>query len=407
MFVAGDCSHQRRSRNIFFACTLANTMQYLPLRDFQPVTNALNFSKPDLHVIGGCDVYTTKPAGNDKKLYKSIENDLNSQHESLVRLSASLSPPPTTARSEDSNGSEQSSRGTKRARSTGPPVIDLSRASPFGSFSKISARRTFAYLIATLNASHPDYDFSHSLRPSDFRKERSLQRVMAGFDGMMHNLRPRQTNYLPGSYLPPSPPTRNSKSAPKVRRAVPDTWTPAMWPIIDKEMSLRECEMYSYAPNGDAFDGEEGALWSVHYFFFHKEKKRVCYLYLRGLSVISHSPVNAPKHLFGLTRAQRRKASSIFVGEGANKRAKYWFGGSSDAVEYSGHEDDDDDDMGMDDAQDDEYEVPYMDLDDIRSDLADGYYSTDDFDEGYAEEGWKPIRGVRNWDEEVGGMMDF
>ena len=56
----------------------ANAPQYLPLRDFDTVTNALNFSTPDCHVIGGCDVYTTKAAGGDKKLYKDIENSLES-----------------------------------------------------------------------------------------------------------------------------------------------------------------------------------------------------------------------------------------------------------------------------------------------------------------------------------------
>ncbi|KAL2057305.1 hypothetical protein ABVK25_002358 [Lepraria finkii] len=63
-------------------------MKYLPLRDFDDVTNALNFDTADCHVIGGCDLYTTKAAGADKKLYKNIENSLETQ----LRL---LPPPPT------------------------------------------------------------------------------------------------------------------------------------------------------------------------------------------------------------------------------------------------------------------------------------------------------------------------
>src|SRR4051794_4444466 len=145
-------------------------MKFLPLPDFDDVTSALNFDTPECHVIGGCDLYTTKAAGSDKKLYKNIEHSLESQYESLLRLSASLSPPQA---------------------SSAASSLNLSRASPFGPLSQLSSRRTFAYLIATLNASHPDYDFSHLLRPSDFKRERNLKAVMNTIDTTLYNLRPR------------------------------------------------------------------------------------------------------------------------------------------------------------------------------------------------------------------------
>jgi len=128
-------------------------MKFIPLRDFDDVTSALNFDTPDCRVVGGCDLYTTKAAGSDKKLYRNIDRSLETQYESLLRLSASLSPP--------------------RGESNESTSMNLSRSSPFGPLSQISSRRAYAYLLATLNASHPDYDFSHILRPSDFRKERS------------------------------------------------------------------------------------------------------------------------------------------------------------------------------------------------------------------------------------------
>src|ERR1700712_4790724 len=143
-------------------------MKFLPLRDFDDVTSALNFDTPDCHVLGGCDLYTTKAAGSDKKLYRNIENSLESQYESLLKLSASVSPPHDAAE----------------------PVVNLSRSSAFGPMSQVPSRRTFAYLIATLNASHPDYDFSHILRPADFRKERSLKTVINTIDSTLLNLRP-------------------------------------------------------------------------------------------------------------------------------------------------------------------------------------------------------------------------
>ncbi|KAK4634075.1 Repressor of RNA polymerase III transcription maf1 [Fulvia fulva] len=375
-------------------------MKYLPVREIDTVTNALNFSTPDTHVIGGCDIYTTKAAGTDKKLYRNIENSLELQYESLVRLSASLSPPYRTA-SDDSSASEKSGR-SKRGRTAEPaPEIDLSRASPFGPLSQITARRTFAYLIATLNASHPDYEFSHILRPSDFRKERSLRTVMHNIDSTLQNLRPKHTaaqNYL-------SPPSL-SHSAPTGINNGNDIWSQNMWKLIDKEMGLRHCEKYSYNPEEDPFDGEEGAIWSIHYFFFNKEKRRVCYLYLRGFSVISHSPVHAATQL--RAKLVPRKVSSLSVGEGAGKRASFWLSSdylqrSIDTVSY-GEDDDDDDEMVIEGPEDDEIEVPFMTLDDLRHDLATGRYCP--ISEEDEDEEWQP-RHVRNLSEDIGETMEL
>jgi len=275
-------------------------MKFLPLRDFDDVTSALNFDTPDCRVIGGCDLYTTKAAGSDKKLYRNIENSLESQYESLLRLSASLSPP------------EQSSLGTS---------MNLSRSSPFGPLSQISSRRTFAYLIATLNASHPDYDFSHILRPADFRKERSLKMVMNTIDSMLYNLRPS-----PGVTL--QVPSQTTYATTSSATPTSQAWGPRMWNLIDKEMTLKECTVYCYAPEEDPYDGEEGAIWSLNYFFFNKQKKRVAYIYIRGVPVITHSP----RQRNGLAK---RSASGLSTNMGANKRARYWLGDRADDVTQS------------------------------------------------------------------------
>ena len=279
-------------------------MQYLPLRDFDEVTSALNFDTTDCHVIGGCDLYTTKAAGADKKLYKDIEHSLESQYASLLSFSAGLS--------------------THQAAQAGAS-LNLSRASPFGSLSQISSRRTFAYLIATLNASHPDYDFSHILRPADFRREKSLKRVMNTMDTTLSNLRPKYSSSFQDetshwSTIPvPQTPHGSEK------------WNPRMWRLIDQEMALRECSIYCYAPDEDPYDGEEGSLWSFNYFFFNKARKRVCYLYLRGLSIIGNSPPQKTP-----VRAKRAASGTWSLGdeETGKKRARYWLGDKAGDVEY-------------------------------------------------------------------------
>lgn len=180
------------------------------------MTSALNFDTTDCHVQGGCDLYTTKAAGSDKKLYKTIENSLESQYDSLVRLSASLSPPQSELFS-----------------------LSLSRPSPFGSLDKSASRRTFAYLIATLNASHPDYDFSNELRPSDFRRERSLRTVTNTIDETLYNLRPRHPGYVVSGIAGGH--TRITQNQTPAASAM---WGPNMWRMVDQEMTLRECGMY-------------------------------------------------------------------------------------------------------------------------------------------------------------------
>ena len=291
------------------------------------MTEALNFDTPDCRVVGGCDIYTTKAAGADKKLYKNIENSLESQYASLLSFSASLS--------------------THQAKEVGAS-LNLSRASPFGPLSQISSRRTFAYLIATLNASHPDYDFSHLLRPSDFRREKSLKKVMNTLDTTLYNLRPSH-----GAPVDEEPPHWSTTPTPNIP-ATPNgsqKWNPRMWCLIDKQMSLSECGIYCYAPEEDPFSDseDEAAIWSFNYFFFNKTKKRVCYLYLRGLSMVGNeTPGGAKTPTSVMSVRPKRPASGTWsLGEAeetGRKRAKFWLGDRAENAILVGDEDDDGDD---------------------------------------------------------------
>ena len=337
------------------------------MQSFETVASSLNFKTPDCHVTGGCDLYTTKAAGSDKKLYKAIESTIESQHDSLVRLSASISPAYKNSIAES---------------------IRANRSSPFGNLSQISSRRTFAYLIATLNASHPDYDFSHILRPTDFRQENSLSRVIATIDSTLANLRPRRTAYSPG------PGTILPSGSSQI-------WGPRMWKLIDAEMNLRECSVYCYTPDEDPFDGEDAAIWSLAYFFFNKTRKRVCYLYLRGFSAMSHSPVLRPS----LPIHGKREASQLgdSVSDGARKRARYWFGDRAKLLSGAWADDDgnieagalDDDDMGADDDWD------------IRDIIEDGYTTDYDYEDDSDDVVSRETSAVRAMSEHAVESMDI
>jgi AP-1 complex subunit sigma 1/2 len=266
----------------------ADLSQYLPVQDFEAVTSALNYNTPDCHVTGGCDLYTTKSTGSDKKLYKSIDKDLSSQHAALIKLGASLSPP-----------------DRQHMLATSHSMQLFSRSSAFGPLSELSSRRTFAYLIATLNASHPHYDFSHVLRPGDFSRQKNLRNVMVNLDSILQNVRP---GFEAKSYSSSLGSDSNS------------VWGPHCWSLIDKEMRLNECTIFSYNPDVDPFEEDESAIWAVHYFFFNRALKRVAYLYVRVVPVISsQSPTLRPMQVSHNKRQTEHDS-------GASKRARYWLG---------------------------------------------------------------------------------
>ena len=139
-----------------------------------------------------------KAAGLDKKLYKQLDKHLENRYNEDLALMQTLSPSPpnnhshpaidittTTASTQVPPGkvvktrrSSSSAHGSKsniaRHNSKSPPgPSNLIASSPFGPLDVSSSRKAFTYLVATLNASHPDHDFSTFLNPSDFHREES------------------------------------------------------------------------------------------------------------------------------------------------------------------------------------------------------------------------------------------
>jgi hypothetical protein len=344
------------------------------------VTSALNFNTPDCNITGGCDLYTTKSTGSDKKLYKSIDKDLSSQHAALLKLGATLSAPDREA-----------------MLASSPSMQLFSHSSAFGPLSELSSRRAFAYLIATLNASHPHYDFSHVLRPGDFKRERNLRRVMGNLDSILQNVRPggQGGGEAHGG-------DGGSALADVGADAV---WGPHCWAKIDSEMHLNDCIIFSYHPEIDPFEEEESAIYAAHYFFFHRALKRVAYLYLRVVPVISaQSPQLRPSQIpsastsngaaaasssSGVAKSgsggKRRRALTLDPSGGggggtSNKRARFWLGDRdhADRAVAAPYDDDEEQDDGLTWNRGEDGELVLDDGDDY--DDADYYYDGDDGD---------------------------
>ncbi|KAK4230257.1 Maf1 regulator-domain-containing protein [Podospora fimiseda] len=362
-------------------------MEYVSLPTFDIVSRALNFDTPDCHITGSCDLYTTKAAGSDKKLYKNISQSLETQHASMLKRGPALTP---------------SQRASSQAAS-----------SAFGSFEDVSNRRTFAYLIATLNASHSDYDFSHVLRPGDFKRERVLKNVTTHIDNMLQNVRPN--SLVPpaaSSYFDGVSDVAFSHSSPKASGNYADfntgvsaspPWGPQMWTLIDKEMKLKDCVVFSYEPENGPFDEEEGAIWALHYFFFNKALKRVCYLYVRGVPVMSHSPSMIRRGPLRMGSSVSTTGFDVDDSMGANKRARYWLGDSlAERVRMEGGVDDeelyDDGLVWNRDADGDvvQWDDGDDDYDDYEEEEEEEYEEEHDFD-----------RGRRDMSEDMASRMEI
>jgi AP-1 complex subunit sigma 1/2 len=249
------------------------------------VNLALNFDTLDTAIIGGCDLWTVKAAGSDKKLYKRIEKTLEERHKDRLSAFAHLS---------------------AQSAAQFADQLDIARDTPFGSFNEASNRHTFAYLIATLNATHIDYDFANTLNPDEFRCE-SQRTVMHKVDQTMYYLRPQVYSAgLPvGAVTPLGSPI----------------WSPRSWHLVDSEMDMANCEYYVWEPSDDPF-ADDGAIWSHHFFLYNKEKKRVCYFYLRGISALSSSPSVAMSLMSKFKQSQYESSANA----GSRKRAEYWLG---------------------------------------------------------------------------------
>ncbi|CAB3997746.1 repressor of RNA polymerase III transcription MAF1 homolog [Paramuricea clavata] len=217
-------------------------MKLLENAVFESLTNTLLVQARAMRIDGRIESYSCKMAGNDKKLYKM----LNQEGQSPSDLQA-LSPPQT---------GQPSSISPKRSMYYGSYENEMADA---------CSRKMLFYLISTLNASfQPDYDFSNA-KSEEFSREPNLQLVIDAIDSGLSGV-------LEESYC---------------------QFKHKLWNAIEAEIQLADCIVYSYNPdlNSDPY-GEEGCLWSFNYFFYNKKMKRIVFFTCRGMCLSAHDPMN-------------------------------------------------------------------------------------------------------------------
>uniref|UniRef100_A0A915EJJ4 Repressor of RNA polymerase III transcription MAF1 homolog n=1 Tax=Ditylenchus dipsaci TaxID=166011 RepID=A0A915EJJ4_9BILA len=122
------------------------------------------------------------------------------------------------------------------------------------------SRRTLFDIVALLNLSYPDYDFSQT-KSSCFSLV-SYQDCVENVDGKFSA-------------------TVNNYG--NVREE--------MWKVINEEIKVNECIIYSYIPSygGDPFT-DDGCIWSFNYLFYNKSLKRFLFFACRALPITSVVP---------------------------------------------------------------------------------------------------------------------
>ncbi|VEU23212.1 DEKNAAC104338 [Brettanomyces naardenensis] len=289
-----------------------------------------------MHVQGTCDLFTTKPIGIDRKLYKRLDRRYSSSRHSSITGEDELAEEDGKARSNSDTGvlrkrrrplsgeeeedsavaddypvdEEPSSdqfvspefiqlkkrsssysyphrrpqisqtNGITRSRDGHYDSISKPRSksfhysmtrdsgdalaalrgnrdtetldyySPFGPLSQQSSRRLFAYLIAILNSTYPDHDFS-LVQPNNFSLLTSPEVLIKRVNSLLISL----------------------------GKASGLDW---IWQTIDTHMEIGQCTCFQYEPEQSFLNDLPGTLWCNMYFMYSKKKKRVAFIYFRA-----------------------------------------------------------------------------------------------------------------------------
>lgn len=244
--------------------------------------------------------------------------------------------------------------------------------SPFGPLKNLTTRKTFAYLIAILNTTYPDHDFSN-LQPSteNFHKLNSPEELIHKFNNVMISLGKKEdllnwiwdTVNLYMDIIPPKGATttggsgNGSSSRVNSVSSYNTPLTPADLPPLGNNNSFEGCQIYEFQPTDQSILEDLNypyqSMWSYYWFIYNKKKKRVSFLYLNAINKIHYSMVNS-----------KRTSSSSRRNDDRN-------GGESNGT-HGGEDDDEDDDdeMYMDDYM--EEEVMMDDDDDMDDDVVGG-----------------------------------
>eukprot|EP01134_Creolimax_fragrantissima_P002770 CFRG2770T1 len=213
-------------------------MKYLDVEPFQRFSSFLSCTRDGQRLQCQLESYSCKSAGDDRKKYTAYAKENGHSPAELQALS-----PPKLDGLHTSFASGSFPRGSITS-SDGLQITD---------------RKTIYFLMSTLNASFPDYDFS-DMDSQQLSREQDLTAVVNVVNTQLQEA-------IGDEYV------RNQT---------------ALWAAIDAEIDLEKCEIYSYShhDDNDPF-GEMGILWSFNYLFYNRSLKRITMFYCRATSMVA------------------------------------------------------------------------------------------------------------------------
>ncbi|OBA19563.1 repressor of RNA polymerase III transcription MAF1 [Metschnikowia bicuspidata var. bicuspidata NRRL YB-4993] len=318
-------------------------MKFIDEVDIELVNQELNFHSPDnnLTIKGGCDLFTTKAIGSDRKLFKTIDKHLDQIMEdqllsqsldrerkqsvhSLLGSSASPQQPHFWRRGSlqpelfdrpasfsdhlasfhKSDGTLADGKAPVCRKLAAPSLEDNGEESaidesPFGPLRNTATRKTFAYLIAILNTTYPDHDFSN-LQPSteNFYRVDSAESLRHRFNSIMVSLGKKEdllswvwdtiNAYM--DLVPSRSPSLAAQGGAGSRKNSfnqPHAGSPG--PMDPAFLAAdTACKIYEFQPSDQSILEDLHhpfqTLWSNYWFIYNKKKKRVCFLYLTAIT---------------------------------------------------------------------------------------------------------------------------
>ncbi|KAI8897857.1 Maf1 regulator-domain-containing protein [Globomyces pollinis-pini] len=197
-------------------------MKYLPNEDIEQINSQLGcIDNGDTRIFCRMEAYSCKRTREDKELKRHMNSKYENDDDILLDV--------------------------------------LSPRSPFGPLSQMTSRKTLFYLLGTLNAVYPDYDFS-DIKPELFTKIPAIGMAI---------------NHVNNLFL-----VQFENSQGQIGQTI--------WNTVDQVISTNNCDIYQFTPDRDIEpDAEEGNLWSFYYFFYNKQDKRILFFSGRAVSLLA------------------------------------------------------------------------------------------------------------------------
>lgn len=313
----------------------------------------LNFTTNDNSLIikGGCDLFTTKPIQSDRKLYKTIDKHLtqiiqdNEMSRTIERERKNSNSILATSPVDNyilPNRSRHGSMNINDRRDSNvtdnSTELDSIDGSPFGPLKTTKTKWTFANLIAILNTTFPDHDFSnlqptsdnfHKISYEDLnyrfnnlmislgKRKEGLDWIWDRIDSHMHltpqnsrsptlipvqnprisfNTHVKQNVNKEGAELNNSSINDKKQRSNSFHRKLSNSDSPHTSPRINPNQLQNYCQIFEFKPSDQSIIEDLNhpyqTMWSYYWFIYNKKKKKVAFIYLTAINKLHYSLIN-------------------------------------------------------------------------------------------------------------------